>query len=193
MPHPSLVEEGGHEEPIPLEAGEILRRDAATQEDAPGRKHPEGDVPGLGAVGGDERVQRLDAHRVQLIERRAGDDRGWILLCEPLGQRRWLRHARALAEEAVDRTRPLPDRIRSALTRPFSPRDVLHQLRLEVVPRREVGVSALGGERPVALAVPVQPRAAQPRASREDGLVPRRVVGAGLEDGEVGGRRCRSP
>src|SRR5207237_5516413 len=59
------------------------------------------------------------------------------------------------------------------------------QLHLEVGARREVGMTALGGDDEMAVAVPDQERLAEPRARRDQGHVPL-ARGAGLERLERG-------
>src|SRR5262245_32406678 len=62
-----LCEERFHEAAV-LEPGQDLRRDAAAEVDTAQRHHPEGEIPGGGAVDRHEEVERSRAHVVPPLE-----------------------------------------------------------------------------------------------------------------------------
>src|SRR5262249_42785303 len=138
------------------ELGADFRADPAADHHTAHRERPQREVARFGAVDRSEEVQRLDAMRVLARQPDFGDGGTRVSALDPIAKPSRLESAVVSPEEAVDVEQPRTgEHALVAHVTEFLAQE-LEQLDLEVGPRREVRVAALGAEHDVSRPVPVE-------------------------------------
>src|SRR5215472_4519111 len=159
--HAALVGEGVKKNPG-AQFWQDFRSDAAAEEHAPGRKHPQRQIAGLRAVCAHKHILRARADSSRFFHAVLGDDRRWVGRSFDLGsQPVRLGLDASVAKEIVNVLQPRSGNDALAAHVPELLHEVHVQLNFQVIAWRKIRMAAFPGKSVIPASVPVHAGLAQ--------------------------------